>query len=115
MAKSKKQPTAEQQIEKARQRFHSVTAPLKMDAAREAAKPQSSDEKLSGSLATYLADDRAKFILAWLDQEAANANQRAHINAVNGKDQKYPLGQESGIRMLSRKIREIRGESTPLS
>lgn len=115
MAKGKKQPTADQEKERLRQRFHAVTAPLKPTTDRQPAKPQSSDDKLADTLATYLADDRAKNVLTWLDQEAANANQRAHIAAVNGKDQRYWLGQESGFRLMARKIREIRGESTPLN
>lgn len=115
MAKAKKQPTAEQEKERLRRKFHTVTAPMKVDTEREAARPQSTDEKLADTLSTYLEDDRAKNILTWLDQEAANANRRAHIAAVTGKDQRYSLGQESGFRLMARKIREIRGESTPLS
>ncbi len=105
-----------QNDEQLRKRFHRVVESTRQGPAPKpmTAKEPTRDEALTHTLATYLDDDRAKFLLTWLDQEAANANTRAHQAAVTGRDQKYSLGQESAFRSAARKIRDIRGEATPL-
>ena len=107
---AKRAPSDAQKQEQLRRRFHTVTAPTQLQPERGKSPPPSKDEQLANTLATYLGDDRAKFLILWLDQEGRNANQRAHMNAVNNRDQKYSLGQESAFQIAARKLREIRGE-----